>query len=185
MAFGRGNEQKEPFMLRQSFLFLLPVLCLIIGACAHSPQTAPPQVHLKRFQSGQQMTGTSKTPGCMWITSEEQLSGLMAQVAGRTKIVSRPIPLPEIDFSKYGVLVVWMGQKPTGSYALELMAETAAVKKKTVLVPVRWIGPQEGMLTIQVITNPYLMVQIAKKDFQAIAVVDQNGRVKTMVNIAE
>lgn len=127
------------------------------------------------------MVGVSKTLGCMWITNEDQLFGLMDRVAKGTKIPARPIAPLEIDFAEYGVLVVWMGQMPTGGYALELMAETAEIKNQTALVPVRWIEPKKGSLTVQIITNPYLMIRLAKGNYDTIAVIDQNGLVKIQI----
>ena len=166
-------------MHQKCFLILLLGLNLSLGACVHSSQTLSAQVPLKEIRSGQQMAGDSKTPGCMWITNENQLSGLMDGVGKGTKFSARPTLRPKIDFSAYGILAVWMGQKPTGGYALKLMDETAEIRNQTVLVPVRWIEPQKGMLTTQVIIHPYLMIRMAKGHYNRIVVIDQNGLVRT------
>ncbi len=172
-------------MRHKRFFILLLALNLIIGACAHSSQTTPAQVSLTEIRSGQQMAEASKTPGCMWITTEDQLSGLMDRVGQGTKISAEPIALPGIDFAAYGVLAVWMGQMPTGGYALKLMAGTAETKNQTALVPVHWIEPKKGLLTTQIITHPYLMIRLAKGNYGSIAVIDQNGSVRMRVDVTE
>ena len=83
--------------------------------------------------------------------------------------------LPEIDFSADGVLFIWMGRKPSGGYALRLMADRAEVENHAARVPVRWIEPPKGALVIQMLTNPYLLIRLAKGDYDTITVFDAGG----------
>jgi len=185
LAVGRGRLNKDPPVRHKYFLILLLILNPIIGACAHSSQTTPAQVLLTKIRAGQQMPGTSKIPDAMWVSNENQLSDLLARLGKGTKIPAMPMDMPKIDFTEYGVLTVWMGQKPTGGYALELMAETAGIKNRAALVPIRWIEPKKGMLTTQIITHPFLMIRMAKGNYNTIAVMDQNGVVRMRIGVSE
>ena len=172
-------------MRHKFFLVLMVTLNLSFGACAHSLRTESGQVTLTKIRSGQQMAEASKTPGCKWVANENQFSGLLNRIGKGTRIPTKPITLPEIDFAAYGVLAIWMGQMPTGGYALELMTETAEIKNQTALVPVRWIKPKRGLLTTQIITHPYLMIRMGKGNYKSIAVIDHNGLVKTRVDLTD
>ncbi|MDX2451282.1 protease complex subunit PrcB family protein [Desulfosarcina sp.] len=170
-------------MHHKRFFTLLLALNLMLGACTHSSQTAPGKVPLTAIHSGRQMVAVSKTLGGMWITNEDQLAALIDQAAWGTMIPAKPIALPEIDFAASGVLVVWMGEMPSGGYALELMAEAAKVENRTALVPLRWIEPEKGLLTTQIITHPYLMVRMGKGNYDTITVIDPNGLIKILVDV--
>ena len=92
---------------------------------------------------------------------------------------------PHVDFEKYGVLLIRMGEKPTGGYLLQLMENTAKVENRTAMVPVRWIEPEKGAFTTQAITFPYLMIRMAKGSFDRIAVVDQDGTVRFRLDLTD
>jgi hypothetical protein len=70
------------------------------------------------------------------------------------------VPVPQIDFSKYDVVAVFAGTKPTGGYCVEI---GSVVKKgKDTLVQVKLMKPAPGMMTIQMVTHPFAMKAVPK-----------------------
>ena len=94
-----------------------------------------------------------------------------------------PATGPEIDFAKYGVLLIRMGEKPNGGYGLTLTADEANIENREVRIPVRLREPEEGFFYTQAIIYPHLVIKMEKGAFDSIAVVDQNGSVKLRLSI--
>lgn len=170
-------------MLNKRFLIILLILNAVIVACAHSSDTTQAPVPLAVIDRGLQAAGESESMEGIWISDEDQLSNLMNRTISTTKIPSKTMNLPKTNFAEYGLLLVRMGEKPSGGYGLELMADMAEIENRTALVPVRWIEPKKGSITTQVITYPYLMIRMGKGDFDKIAVIDQGGLVKLLVDV--
>lgn len=162
----------------KQFPVLVLLLNVLVGACASSSRTIPVQVPLTLVHSSLQNSGESKSMGAMWISNSDQWVDLIDRASEITENLPRSVGTPEIDFTRYGILLIRMGEKPTGGYGLMLMANVAKIENRTVLVPVRWVEPEKGAITAQMITSPYLMIQMEKGAFDRITVIDQDGREK-------
>lgn len=121
------------------------------------------------------MVDATIAPGVRWMTDSDQLSEWLA---GKGVVTTDNQALPDVDFDADGVLVIWMGQRRTSGYSLELAPDAAVVDGRVARVPVRWVEPEEGMLTPQVITHPYLLLRLPRGHYDSIAVVDQEGTVR-------
>lgn len=96
---------------------------------------------------------------------------LWSQHCGRTRPAAK---LPEIDFTGEMVIVVTMGTKRTGGYAIEVVSveETG----QGLRISVKRTRPPKGAMTIQVITAPFDMVAVPRSDRKAEFVeVDSSG----------
>jgi|GEM_PF-5393851 len=72
-----------------------------------------------------------------------------------------PVPAaPAIDFSQYSVLAVYMGEKNTGGYAVEVAGVQLADGK--LVVTVRQQSPGPGGITTQALTQPFHLIRIPK-----------------------
>lgn len=160
-------------------------LNLAIGACSHtSPSTVSPvTVPISTIGSGMLADENHKTPGGIWIADKAQMEALASRMHKNVRIPNKAGVLPEIDFTANGVLLIWMGLQPSGGYALELMADRAAVEDHTAVVPVRWIEPPKGAMVIQMLTNPYLMIRLAKGKYDTIRVIDGNGVARIRIDV--
>jgi hypothetical protein len=167
------------------FLIVFFLLNVTLSACGQSPREVPAPLTLTAVSSGLENLGDSKSMEAVWISSEDQWTGLIDRTSGNAKILIQPVARPHVDFAKYGVLMIRMGEKPTGGYRLQLMADTAEVENRTALVPVRWIEPEKGAITTQAITYPYLMIRIPTGSFDRIAVVDQDGTVRFRLDVTD
>ncbi len=70
--------------------------------------------------------------------------------------------MPEIDFSKYTVIAVFMGEMRTGGYAIQVYDIIDA--DSSILVKVEKTEPGPDCVVTQALTQPYHIVQIAKTD---------------------
>ncbi|MBI4368971.1 MAG: protease complex subunit PrcB family protein [Elusimicrobia bacterium] len=75
----------------------------------------------------------------------------------------RQDPTPEIDFTKNMVVAVFMGIKPMGGYAIEIVKIVKDKKKWVIHVYERNRGAQGGFV-IQAFTSPYHMKVIDRTD---------------------
>jgi len=156
-------------------LLVLSTLGAIAVACVQTPAAAPEPLPVAVIDRGQRLVEMPGAPGARWVTDQSQLSGLLGR---RGSVPSEPVALPEVDFTTDGVLAVWMGEQPTGGYSLELAADQAVIEDGVARVTVKWLEPAEGMVTPQVITNPYLMIRLPRGGYDSIAVVDEHGVVR-------
>ncbi len=69
---------------------------------------------------------------------------------------------PAVDFSKYYVIGVFMGQKPTGGYDISVTSVTDAGTTRTVSVTLT--KPAAGCATSQAITRPYQLLTVPISD---------------------
>jgi len=156
---------------------------LMVGGCAHS--TPSPTMHtavpMAVIAGGPVAGGADTIPGGLWITNREQLDDLTKRMFESSRIRSQGAGLPDIDFSTEGVLVVWMGRKTSGGYALELMAQQAEIENRTARVPVRWIEPRPGAVVTQMMTNPYLMIRLARGGYDTITIFDPDSAIQMVV----
>jgi hypothetical protein len=65
----------------------------------------------------------------------------------------RPMPPPDVDFKKEMVLAVFMGERYTGGYAVEIKDAVEDKGKLVVTVVERSPGPAD--IVTQAITNPF------------------------------
>jgi hypothetical protein len=165
------------------FAVLLLGLNITLGACIHTTKTDLSPVTLASVKSRLQNLGESKSMGAIWINSEDQWDDLIDIVSGTTNNLPQSGTMPDIDFARYGILLIRMGEKPTGGYGLELMENVAKIESRMAVVHVRWIEPEKGSITTQVITYPYLMIRMARGAFDGITVIDQDGTVRATVEI--
>ncbi|MBI3892767.1 MAG: protease complex subunit PrcB family protein [Candidatus Wallbacteria bacterium] len=78
--------------------------------------------------------------------------------------VPRP-PAPEIDFGKRTLVAVFMGEKPTGGYRIEVRSVRRSPDGKKLLVDVVEKQPAKGAILTQAFTSPYQVIGVAAGDF--------------------
>jgi hypothetical protein len=118
-------------------------------------------------------------PQAFWVASPAELQKLWKNIH-HSRLGVPPV-LPEVNFNTHGILLVHMGQQRTGGYALELAEPLCRVKNGIVSVAVNWISPEPGTVASQAITSPCILLRLPKGDFRAIAVIDQNGTTRVVV----
>jgi len=93
------------------------------------------------------------------IQDTETWTGVWNQ---HSQFLAEPEPAPSIDFSKYTVIAVFMGEMRTGGYSIRVYDIVDA--GSSLIVKVEKTEPGPKCIVTQALTQPYHMVQTAKTD---------------------
>jgi hypothetical protein len=100
-----------------------------------------------------------------------------------TRQGGKAIETPQIDFTKFGILLLEMGQKPSGSYTINFDPSKTEVDNDKLVLHVRWDVPAQGMAVTQSVTSPFILLKVSTSDITSIRVFDQNNRSRFEVPI--
>ena len=117
-------------------------------------------------------------PQARWIDTPADLQRLWA--AQRHSPGQAQPPIPEVDFSSQGLLLIHMGRRPSGGYAIALAEPVGRVTGDTLTVAVDWISPAADRATAQMITAPCLLLKLPRGRYRTIEVTDSHGRVRAV-----
>ena len=123
-------------------------------------------------------------PGARWVGGGDAFASILERLQGSV-LPAGPNRSPELDFTREGVLLVWMGDRPSGGYAIELMPGQSHIRDRVAYVRVGWTEPHPGVLVPQQLTRPYLMLRMGKAGYHRIVVLDQNGRARVSLQIVQ
>ena len=157
-------------------------LCLLsVAACTRSARPAAALILLPGVQRG---IGVSKSMEAIWISNEKQWHDFLVSIpVEHLEILPQPAPDPEVDFVKYGVLLIRLGEKPNSGYRLALANNEAVIENREAKIQVLISEPDPDGIYLQAIVYPHLVIEMEKGDFDSIAVIDQNGTVKLRLSI--
>jgi PrcB C-terminal len=77
-------------------------------------------------------------------------------------IETNPPPPPVIDFNKQIVIGVFLGEKPTGGYDVEIIR--AEQTDGALVIHYREKNPAPGGIVIQALTQPFHIIRVARDD---------------------
>lgn len=99
----------------------------------------------------------------MVIDNSERWSNLWQQHTSNTE---PPPPVPQVDFTRYSVVAVFAGEKPTGGYSVEILSvETSGSQTQEQLaITVQYRQPSAGDFVTEALTYPYHIIGIPKID---------------------
>ncbi|MEY4531739.1 MAG: hypothetical protein RLZZ156_2460 [Deinococcota bacterium] len=86
-------------------------------------------------------------------------------------VAGNQIPLPtapKIDFSKSRMVTVFLGQRPTGGYSIRY--KSATLEGNTLNLVMETTSPSPDRIVTQVITSPFVMLEIKNTQFNAVQV---------------
>lgn len=79
-----------------------------------------------------------------------------------------PPAVPQVDFTRYSVVAVFAGAKPTGGYSVEILnAETKDSQTKdrsSIVITVQYRQPEAEAFVTEALTYPYHIIRIPKSD---------------------
>jgi len=119
-----------------------------------------------------QCLGVSQ-PGLTWIDDPLVWRQRYQQL---TSAWMNPPPLPVVDFSRAGVLLVAMGTRSSAGYVLRLAEPDAHVADGVLTLRVDWQEPAPGYAQAQVLSSPCLLLRVPAAAFSRIRVLDRQGR---------
>lgn len=161
-----------------SFGIILGVMTLVLAAgCVQTNNDAAGGLRLPiKLLYGSSQCGDFDRPMVTWIAQSEDWQARYRQVL--SQYVGLPSPPPVVDFSREGVLLMAMGQRPSAGYGLSLAESFATVHDGMLMMRVDWREPSPGYRQAQVISNPCLLVQLPNASFTRIQVLDRAGQVR-------
>lgn len=148
----------------------LAAVLLAVACGAHRHGVVKTAVVRASAQCG----GEADGPSARWIATE---GGLRAAL-GSGGAFGAERASPAVDFSKEGVLAVFMGQRRTAGHGLALHEPDVAVADRVATVVVRFEEPQPGAMVAQVLTSPCLLLRFPKAGIREVRVVDPSGAVR-------
>ena len=77
-------------------------------------------------------------------------------------IETNPPPPPAIDFNKEIVIGVFLGEKPTGGYDVEIIRTEQS--DSVLVIHYREKSPLPGSIVIQAVTQPFHIIQVVRDD---------------------
>lgn len=98
----------------------------------------------------------------IFIENESQLLTVWNQAYGSQL---SPPPVPELNLDRETLVAIFMGQKPTGGFSLNV--ETVTLEQNDVYLDVIQQSPAEGAITTQALTSPWVIVRVLRGDVDA------------------
>ncbi|MDZ8096500.1 MAG: protease complex subunit PrcB family protein [Nostoc sp. DedQUE05] len=99
----------------------------------------------------------------MVIDNSEEWIDLWQQ---HTSNAEPPPPVPQVDFTRYSVVVVFTGEQPTGGYSVEILSAETSVSQtqQQLAITVEHRQPEAGDFVTEALTYPYHIIRIPKID---------------------
>jgi hypothetical protein len=142
---------------------------------AESATMKPTSISVEVLYRNQQCSGVQAQT--QWIESQQEYQTLFQGIR-KAYVGAQAEQPPAVNFDQFGVLLVAMGQKNTGGYAVDLAAGEAQIREKVLHIAVQWREPGKGMMVTQALTSPCLLLKIPKAPFERIEIKDQRGVVR-------
>ena len=115
-------------------------------------------------------------PRAIWINDPQRLDQRYRQISQSEAERATP---PVLDFNREAVLLISMGQRPTGGYLLNYQEQPIYFDGGILDVEVSWQEPLPGYTQAQVITTPCLLLRLpVVANLKRIRVWDQNRELK-------
>jgi hypothetical protein len=170
-------------MIRFGFAALILIMP-VFSTCLHHERGAgdPVVLQAQLLAKGIQGGRFEIEPDATWIDTMDDLRAVRERL-DRSSLSDTRERIPTLDFSQQGVLLVEMGQKPTGGYRLDLDQRQAIVTDGKAVVTLSWIEPSPGALLPQILTSPWILIALYRGEYSFIDVVDQNGRMRVQVSV--
>ena len=153
--------------------------CTASGSGDAGRETVPPVTVL---HTGSYCAPASDGWNAAWISSPRDLRGKIAQ-CGANRVGAAAGDVPEIDYSRYGVLVVEMGRRRSGGYGFDNEKLAVRVAGRTATVELGIRQPAAGMPVTQALTAPWVMIQMPLGKYRNIRVIDQHARFLTEIEL--
>ncbi|MBW1915605.1 MAG: protease complex subunit PrcB family protein [Deltaproteobacteria bacterium] len=159
------------------FVFILSIVSWTMGcsqSISHSTERAMPEVRI--LDKG--IIGPEPQAHAPSLILVNNLKGLQEVYRNfHTTSFGMATPkLPEINFSTHRGLMVCMGIKPSGGYGLLLLDDYAIIRDNAAEIMLQWIQPEKGAIVPQMLTSPWLLIQIEHGDYKEFIIKDGEGK---------
>jgi hypothetical protein len=122
---------------------------------------APRIVQWEVVARGTQAVGVER-PSYRLVRSQSELLSVWNQAHGSSLNVP---PLPSLNPGRETLLAVFMGQRPTGGYAIEVRDVT--LEGADLVVDLVFVEPAADAVTTQALTSPWVIVRVLRGEISA------------------
>ena len=157
---------------------------LCYASAAHSFGSKPQEQKLEHVEVVHQGSTCGALSQSQWLTEQQKYEVLQKSLMSNV-IAGNASNFPAIDFSRRSLLVISMGQQRTGGYSVRLASSQLDVVNDRASVHVNWISPKPGMITIQMLSNPCLLLSLPKGNYKFVDIVDQTGKIKQSLTTSD
>ncbi len=151
--------------MNKKIIFILATLGLVViggtmlvvrGNYFSPPLSGSDSINMETIERGTHSGITEKINYV--IKNEDNWSKLWVNI--HSGVLIEPPPLPEIDFRNYSVIAVFMGEKPTGGYRIDI--NKIVDQEDKLVVYIKEYTPKPDTMVTQVLTQPYHIVQVER-----------------------
>lgn len=159
--------------------YLAAVLVLSMGICGcgsaqHQGCSNSCPLPLDIVDTGVYGPRTDPQASIQWIATGEQIQKIIEDL-DKQGFSKTTVSLKDINLDRWGLLLVEMGQKPTGGYSVSLNKAFSCLSNETAVICLNWNTPNADALSAQVMTSPYLIVKLPKGKFKKVVVLDHEN----------
>jgi len=117
-----------------------------------------------------------------WLTNPNDYQAVSLAISQQMTGDTAP-RLPPVNFEKSRALLVSMGQQRTGGYAVNLAKQQLRIDNDAAIVEVQWLEPEPGMMLVQMLSNPCLLIEVPRGEYRKIQVLDQSKHVRASMEV--
>jgi hypothetical protein len=119
----------------------------------------------------------STEPALVQLTEQTSADDMLQRIVRSSMMDENDaLETARFDVHEETILLVDMGMRRTGGYAVRLTGSQAVLRGQILSIPVQWIEPAPNAIVTQVITHPCMLIAIAKGGYRSVAIIDQHGR---------
>ena len=151
---------------------------MAMAACSNDTMQISDKPLFVLHSSSQCATPTTE-PSATWLNNHAAVADFYARLDHQQIGLERR--LPAIDFDEAGVLLIEMGRRTTGGYALALAEPSIELDGKTASITLNWQEPVPGSIVTQALSSPCLLIQVPRGEYTMIHLLDQSGKLRLKV----
>lgn len=160
----------------------LVFITLLLSGMACEPESSQ-QVYFEVLYQSIQCSGIDSSARITQIKSQPVYDSFLLRLTRNIhEKHSIFLETPDIDFTKYMVLLVEMGKQSTAGYALESSELPARISNRRLDIELNWIEPVPGSITVQIITSPCLLLRFPAGIYDRIQAHDQHGQLRAWLS---
>jgi hypothetical protein len=175
----QNPEKRSSFSIWMQYWLGAAVATLTLWNCLAAVPPAGPEnrrLPVDTIWAGIQCGCEAREPLVRWLADQNQLTAAVA-ATGSAALQSQLARHP-VDWTRHGILWIYMGLKPSGGYALSLAGSSATVTEGVVTITVQWRQPRPGSVVTQQLTSPCLLLSMVREGFHTIQIKDEAGQVR-------
>ena len=138
---------------------LRSILFLFVLALVGCDSPTAPEVNLPVTRVVQGFFSAGEASQRLVIRSPAELT---AAWDAMFRTLSHPPEIPTVDFSQEMVIIVRAGAKPTGGYCITV--DSAVGNRRRMTVTIRSGGPSAGHTILPVVTHPFDVVRVPRRE---------------------